>query len=369
MNESELPEPESTKNLVSVPCNGCGAQMKYNAGIGMMLCDHCGNKQELPAARDQIIENSFSDALRMEGTARGLDVETRSFDCQNCGAVTMVNNNEPVVLCDFCGSKNINEAAFDTNIIKPAGLLPFSLDEKKAKETFQEWLGKGWFHPSKLSDVAKLSKLAGMYVPFWTYDAHTDSHWNADAGYYYYVTEYYTDANGERQSRQVRKVRWVPANGFYQHWFDDVLVIGSKGVSQSRIQNIYPFPLENVVNYDSRYILGWKAEVYGVDLEQGYQTADDIMDQHIRSACARMVPGDTYRNLRVNTHKYDITFKHILLPVWIAAYIYNDKSFQVVVNGVTGKISGEKPLSVWKIALAILVFALLVAGVYLLTRK
>jgi hypothetical protein len=301
-----------------------------------------------------IVERSFSEGLRLNGQPTGMGLARKSFSCGNCGAETLVEPDTPAFRCSFCGSDKVNEKAFDQRTIQPSGLLPFSIAKSKALEQFQTWIGRGWFHPNDLQKLATLDKIHGVYVPFWTYDAHTHSQWWAEAGYHYYETQSYTDANGNRQTRQVQKTRWVPVNGHFGHFFDDVLVIGSQGINQSRIEKIYPFDLKQVVNYDSHFLIGWEAEVYQRDVQQGFETAEGIMDRYIEREIIRQIPGDTHRGLRIHTRKDHITFKHLLLPVWIAAYIYRSKSYQVVLNGQTGAISGEKPLSAWKIALAVI---------------
>lgn len=343
--------------------------MNYDATTAQMLCPSCGNTREVPRSNDLIVEKSFADALQHVDAPTGWGVETHDFSCRNCGAITTTSASEPVLVCSFCASEAINETAFDTRTIRPAGLLPFRVENRKALEIYKNWLGKGWFHPSNLKALARLDRIQGVYVPFWTYDANTDSHWTAEAGYYYYVTVTSTDANGNTVTRQEQRIRWVPVSGFFQYSFDDVLVVASRGIQQRRIERIYPYPLDQVVNYAPQFLAGWKAEVYGVDLQEGFKRAEVIMDDYLSSAISRQVPGDTHRFLQINTHKYDITFKHILLPVWIAAYIYQGKSFQVLVNGATGRISGEKPYSAWKIALAVLLGLLVLLVLYLVFGK
>ncbi|MCS6903911.1 MAG: hypothetical protein RML72_04290 [Bacteroidia bacterium] len=356
-------EKEQLKQIVSIPCKGCGAQLTFSAAKEKLACQYCGYEQIIPNSNDRVVEKSFTEAISFAGQDTGLGLESKTFHCKTCGAKTIVNIQEVVLRCSFCGSENVNQEAFDTKIIKPFGVLPFSIEKNKALEIFKVWLGSGWFQPNDLKKLAHLSKVEGVYIPFWTYDAHTDSFWTAEAGYYYYVTVQYTDSEGNVQERQEQRIRWEPVSGFYQHWFDDVLVIASQGITQQRIQQIYPFDLSKVVNYKPEYLLGWKAEVYTYDVKAGFRMAEKIMDDFIYQECASMVPGDTYRNLQINTHKYDITFKHLLLPVWIAAYQYNGKVYQVVINGQTGTISGEKPLSFWKIFFTILL--LLAVGILL----
>jgi ribosomal protein S27E/ribosomal protein L37AE/L43A len=363
MSEANQPA-QPPKRLFSVPCNGCGGQMAYDAATTQLKCPNCQSLQEIPTSAEQIIERSFSDALNLQDAHMGMETQVNTYSCKTCGAATMVASNEPITTCDFCASTNINQDAYERQVITPAGILPFIVTKDKAVGTFRSWIGTGWFRPSSLAKLASLTEMKGVYIPFWTYDADTDSDWHADAGYYYYETEYYNDENGNRQSRQVQRVRWVPASGFYQQFFDDVLVVGSKGIAQDRVQRVYPFSLSKLVDYDPQFMLGWRAEVYQLDVQKGFGVADEIMDQFLYNACAQQIPGDTHRNLHVNTHKYNITFKHILLPLWIAAYQYKDKVFQVIVNGETGEISGEKPWSWFKIilfslAVMIVIFVLL----------
>jgi len=334
-----------------------------------MLCDNCGTTASPPAERDQVIEHDYTEALYMPQTQAGLGVAAKEFHCNNCGANTLVEPTTVSFECPFCASKNVNEEAHRQQLIQPAGVLPFRIEKKAANQQFREWIGKGWWYPRKLEKLAQLDKMEGVYVPFWTYDADTDSSWTAEAGYYYYVTVHYTDSQGNQQSRQEQRIQWVPASGYYQHWFDDVTVVASGGVKQSRVEAIYPYDLEQVVNYDSQYLLGWHSEVYQKDVKEGFEVAEEIMDGYIRSEIIRTIPGDTYRNLLVHTRKHSITYKHLLLPLYIAAYLYEGKSYQVVVNGQSGKISGEKPLSWIKITLATVAVLAVATALYFLFRK
>lgn len=353
MDPEELQNSEKAERVINVDCGNCGSQMIYNAKDQNLLCEHCGHTQALPSASDMVVERSFSEAMHLDDRPTGFGVETKVFHCNGCGSETAVKPDTVDFECPFCGSINVNEEAHDAKVIQPSGIMGFKIERSEALSKFREWIGKGWFHPNNLKKFAKLDKIAGMYLPFWTYDANTASSWTAQAGYHYYVTETYTDSNGNTQTRQVQKTRWVPVNGYYEHFFDDVLVVGSNGVTQNMVEKIFPYDLADVVNYDSKYILGWGSEVYQKDVNEGFGVAEGIMDRHIRQQIIARIPGDTYRALSVNTRKSNITFKHVLLPLWLAGYRYNKKVYQFLVNGQTGKIGGKKPLSIFKIALVV----------------
>lgn len=369
MSEQPPEIPDIPDRVINVPCSACGSEMVYDPQSQGMLCDHCGNKSALPRESDMVVERSFSEGLELNEYERGFALETKVFHCNNCGSNTAVDPEEVSFSCPFCASKNVNEQAFDSKTIRPSGIGPFKIDRGLATQKFKTWIGRGWFRPSNLKKLAKLAKIHSVYLPFWTYDANTQSQWWADAGYYYYTTETYTDSNGNTQVRQVRHTRWVPVNGYHQDAFNDVLILGSHGIQQSAIEKIFPFDLEEVVNYDSRFILGHESEVYQKDVKDGFDTADKIMDARIEARIKRKIPGDTQRYLRVNTRKSRLSFKHLLLPVWLAAYQYNKKSYQFMVNGQTGDIAGKKPLSWIKILMTILLVAGTIAGVVYLINE
>ncbi len=147
--------------------------------------------------------------------------------------------------------------------------------------------------------------------------------------------------------------------------FDDVLVPASKGVHANLLEQLQPFPTTtDLLPYDPGYLSGWVVEQYQIDLIQAAQDSRGRMDDLLRAQCTAQIPGDTSRNLRIAPEFSTQTFKHILLPVWLLSYTYGTKNYQVVVNGSTGKTSGEYPLSWVKITIAI-ILALIVLGIFL----
>lgn len=354
---------ENLEHIVNVPCSACGNELIYDPGKAMLLCPSCGNTQVLPSSNDLVVERSFADAARLAEQPQGFDVDAKLFHCNNCGANTSVAKDEVAFNCPFCGSTNVNAEAHQARCIRPAGILPFKVTRANALEKFKTWIGKGFFAPKQLSKLAQLDKIRSVYLPFWTYDAETFSEWSAESGYYYYTTESYTDSSGNVKTKQVRHTRWVRTGGYHQKAFDDVLVLGSTALEQRFTEKIFPYELNDLVNYDSRYILGHESEVYQKDVSQAFDVADSIMDAEIKAEVSKRVPGDTHRGLRISTRKSGITFKHILLPAWIAAYTYKDKVYRFLVNGQTGKINGKKPTSIGKVLLVILLAAAVIGTI------
>ena len=171
----------------------------------------------------------------------------------------------------------------------------------------------------------------------------------AEAGDYYYV-----GVNNRRE----RRVRWTPAAGELSHVFNDALVCASVGVNPGRLRSIEPFPTDTLVPFDPGYLAGWTVERYQIDLVAAAQRSRQQMDEALRQLCGQQVPGDTYRNLLVHATFTDQTFKHILAPVWMLSYDYGTRSYDVVVNGVTGETAGSRPWSWIKVSLLIIAIAI-----------
>ncbi len=347
-------------------CPACGADARWEPSRQSLVCPYCSTVSPAKLAADGslIEENDLVAGLRrLTPDQRGWQAETRSVRCQNCDAISVFNPTHVAKACEFCGSPAIVPVEQQQAPIRPASLLPFKVPEGTVREQMRRWYATRWFAPNALKSRAITDTLHGVYLPYWTFDAQVHADWTAESGYYYYETETYRDSQGNLQTRQVRKVRWVPSSGSLDHFFDDELVAASKGVRGDLLTKIEPFPTTTELKpYDPGYVAGWVVEQYQLDLIAAAQRSRQSMDGKLRSLCASQVPGDTHRNLRVSADYTGQTFKHILAPVWLLAYVYGRKTFQVVVNGSTGSIAGDRPYSWIKIMLAVIA-GLILAGI------
>jgi DNA-directed RNA polymerase subunit RPC12/RpoP len=351
------------------PCNNCGAKVHYDAGTQAMKCPYCGTQQPVPQQQHHPgagggREIPIEEGLRL--AQRGFGTPVTQISCNDCGASVNVTPGEQTAKCAFCGSDKVLSQESAGTAIRPESMVPFKVDKAHANRTFEEWLGTLWFRPNNLKKMAKLQEMGGVYIPFWTFDAWVRSNWTADAGYYYYETEYYTDSEGNQQSRQVQRTDWRFASGWRNDFFDDVLVCASKGLPQNLVSKFQTFDTKQLTPYQPQFLAGWRAESYAIDLMPAFNSAQESMANTQRGRCSGDVPGDTQRNLNVQNQFSYVTFKHVLLPIWIAAYRYNDKPYQFLVNGQTGEVVGLAPWSYWKIFFAVLaVAAVAVAGYFI----
>jgi hypothetical protein len=306
---------------------------------------------------------------RVPDTQRGWQEKKISVKCQSCQAISVFDPERAAQRCEFCGSPALAPYEETRDPIRPESVLPFRLAESQVRDGIRLWYGSRWFAPNRLKSAALTDTVKGVYLPYWTFDARAHAWWTAESGYHYYVTETYRDTNGNQQTRRVQKTRWEPSSGELDHFFDDTLVAASVGAHQGLLGKIEPFPTRTDLKpYDPAFVRGWIVERYQIDLTQAAGMSEDKMERELYNLCARQVPGDTHRDLRVNAKYSDRTFKHVLLPVWVLSYTYGSKSFQVLVNGYTGAVAGERPYSWVKITLAVVTVLLLVAIFALISR-
>ena len=351
------------------PCEQCGAQLRFAPGQTRLVCDHCGHVQDIPAEAPR----TRARALQELDLARGLHddlgsgemVEVRTTSCPNCGAKVEISGATHATECPFCDTPVVLDTGSERHI-KPQALVPFVLTEPEARRAMVAWMGSLWFAPGTLLEYARKGRaLNGVYVPFWTFDADTSSRYTGERGEYYYETRtVQVRVNGRMETRQeqVRHTRWYSTSGHVARDFDDVLIMASRSLPERLGDELTPWDLGALVPYNPEFLAGFQAEGYTVSLADGDDEARDRMSNVILQDVRRDIGGDEQRVHNVDTDWSDQTFKHILLPIWMAAYKYNGKSYRFLVNGQTGEVQGERPWSVWKIAFAVILAAILVFG-------
>ncbi len=335
-------------------CPACGGEAVWTPAKQALVCPFCGTVSpatlEVRGSTTVIVEHDLAAALRsVPDSARGWQAQKISVQCQSCRAISVFDPDHVAKRCDFCGSTALVPYEQTKDVFRPESLMPFRISEPQARDAIRAWYGRQWFAPNRFSAKALTDTVKGIYLPYWTFDANVDAAWTADAGHYYYVRQ---------GNQQVQQVRWTPASGALSHFFDDELVCASRGMNAAMLRQIEPFGTDSLVPYDSGYLSGWTVERYQIDLLAAAQESRMRMDGELRAMCAQQIQGDTYRNLQVNANYHDQTFKHILAPVWLLSYVYGAKSYQVVVNGVSGRIAGGRPYSAIKIALLILLIVI-----------
>jgi LSD1 subclass zinc finger protein len=358
-------EPSHADFIRTFPCQGCGAKLSFAPGTQHLKCEYCGTANEIEASDGRIEELDFDTFLRsIEGREETVAAEV--VKCAKCGAEQTLPDHHFAAACSFCSTPIVSRG-YASRAIKPRAMIPFQVERARAQDEFRRWIGKLWLAPAELKRAAKSDAgLTGLYVPYWTYDCRTASDYTGERGDDYYVDERVTtqDSQGRAVSevRRVKKTRWSAAAGHVERFHDDVVVMASRSIPATMRGAAMAWNLKGLVAYQPEYVSGFRAEAYQVGLRDGFPVAKEQIDARVYDLVRRDIGGDQQRVHHIDTHYAEVKFKHVLLPVWISAYRYHGKVYRFLINGQTGEVSGESPISWAKVTLlvvGVIVFFLL----------
>ena len=339
-------------DALQTKCAACGGVMQYSPADENLKCLYCGKITELDKTAAEIEENDFHYWKDRADESAGDDmVEAPEIKCRQCGATTTLPPNVSGAKCAFCSTPLIMNEATVKRFWQPNYLLPFKISEKESGKNFGKWISGKWFAPSKLRKSAVAHEtFKGVYLPFWTYDANTVTDYRGERGVT--RTEKYKNNKGETKQRTVTD--WHSVSGNVRVTFDDVLVPASKTLPASITNRLTNWDMANCVAYRKEFLAGFLTELYQSDFRVSLDDAKKKMQPVIESHIRRDIGGDRQKIKNTDTQYNDLKFKHLLLPIWISAFRFNNKVYQFVVNGRTGQIAGKYPKSTAKIVAVVL---------------
>jgi DNA-directed RNA polymerase subunit RPC12/RpoP len=371
---AEAPRPEKVQKEPTVtkappagrkfPCPQCGARLDFDPSAQGLKCPYCSYHQEVQTAEEkEVLERNYMEFLaRDESKIKAIVGHTSQTTCTGCGAMVLLEDKMATEQCPFCHTHLEAKSEKVEGMIEPESVLPFKVDLRGARTAFTRWVESLWFAPNELKKIAALGELTGVYLPYWTYDSMTYSSYSGQRGDNYTDVVYYTDSNGQRQSRTVIRTNWYRVSGEVRHFFDDVLICGSKSLPLELLDKIADWPLKKLEPFRPEFLSGFKTERYAIGLKEGYKNSKDVMQPAIDQMVRQDIGGDHQRVNEQNSKFSAITFKPLLLPMWIAVYRYHEHTYQIIVNGRTAKVAGYRPYSGWKIAAFVMMCLGLLAG-------
>lgn len=353
-NEMNITE---TKKETDKKCPQCGGVMDFDPASGNLKCPYCEYEETIKQEEAAPAKAEELDFTKAEHTAnRDWGVATKTVLCKSCGAESIYDLQQTAAVCPFCGSNQVMDAA-DEDTIAPGGVVPFSISDKEASELFHKWISKKWFCPKLAKESAKPKAFKGIYLPYWTFDTDTFTSYRGEYG----IDKTTRDKNGNTKT----VTSWHSTSGTHREFINDALVFASKNHDMTMLRQLEPFDTENNKTYNPKYIAGFVAERYSLGLKDAWVKAQGMikntLKNNITHKITRQHRADRVRNLTMTTQHSNITYKHLLLPIWVSNFKYNDKVYQFMVNGQTGKVAGKTPLSIPKIIItAIAVIVLLI---------
>ena len=351
------------------PCEKCGADLEFNIGAQSLKCPYCSHVKQLEIKQtESVAEQDFNAMLkslaqqRAEGRSEVL--ETAEVNCSSCGSTVTFSGTLTSSECAYCGSPMQRQGVHKSKDRVPVdGVLPFQIKRKKARKNLKQWVTSRWFAPNEFLKRGVEGRFSGVYMPYWTFDSMTANSYRGERGEHYWVTV----GSGDNRRRS-RRTRWYSAKGSFQRFFDDVLVCAGVGLPKQQVQALEPWPLHQCLPFNQEILAGYLAETYKLSLRAGFAKAKIRIDDALREDVRRRIGGDEQRIHQLTTRHNALTYKHLLLPIWLLAYKYKNKPYRVVVNAGTGEVQGERPYSWVKITLAVLAALAVAAGIWVLTQ-
>ena len=388
-NPSQTTLDQMTAKVRAFPCKACGAKLSFSPGSKTLKCPYCAAVNDIPATDDTVEELSL-DAWMTKLEAEQETHEQEQIKCGNCGGEQTLAANLYASACTFCGSP-LTSKSYAQRLIKPKSLVPFKVTKLQAQDKWRAWIRGLWLAPSALKKYAQSDGgIKGIYVPYWTFDAQTYTNYSGQRGDDHSESYQTTNDKCERVTESRTRTDWSNVSGNVSFFHDDVLVSGSQssyggggnntgaaGMQRALVQqagvvgsmiaakfssSLRTWNTKELVPYQDEYITGFQAEAYQVGLKAAFVTAKQIIDSKVEDLVRADIGGDHQRISSINTQYSHLTFKHILLPMWVSAYLYGGKTYRFVVNGQTGEVQGESPKSGWKIFFLVcgILFALFV---------
>ena len=351
------------------PCPACGADLTFHIGQQTLKCSFCGHEEPIVLPEDEpLVERDFREMLvQLEQRHDENDdsfAGMRELTCESCAGTVVFQGALTSTRCPYCASPiQIDAAEQAKHRINVDGVLPFHVDRTQAAKRLKNWVAGRWFAPNDFRQQGIRADFNGVYLPYWTFDALTSTRYTGQRG------ETYTTTVGTGKNRRtVTRTNWYPANGAFRRFFDDVLVNATEGLNASLVRELEPWPLDQCAAYNQQMLAGFLARSYEVELPAGFEQARARIETALEQDVRRRIGGDRQRIDTMDVRHNAVTFKHLLLPVWMMAYRYHDQPYRVYVNAITGEVQGERPYSWIKIAMAViagLIFAAIIYAVLL----
>ncbi|HVW95194.1 MAG TPA: hypothetical protein VHA56_04460 [Mucilaginibacter sp.] len=360
---------EITSLTNSSKCAGCGAPLHFEPGTQTLTCDYCGSASKIDGAdiQDQAVMAEdyglFLSRIGTEKTAKGFE----TVKCSNCGSTSVLESKVSADKCPFCRSPLVVDLAASNNYIAPHYVLPFKVNQQTARKLFLNWIKDLKFAPSDLKSKVNnsTSPIDGVYLPYFIFDADSVTKYTGERGMYYYISEiYYERVNGDdvMRTREVRHTNWFPVSGTVENTFTNMVRPASNLVDEETLKQLGNFELNALVRYDERYVTGFKAQTFSIDPKDAIQGVADSIGPFIAQSIFADIGGNEQRITSRSTDLTHIKIKYVLMPLWISAYRYKDKTYQFAINGCTGKVSGQHPVGTWKIVRLVLIILAVIAA-------
>ena len=338
-----VPKKEKLDEVVRFSCPQCGGETAYSVEDGGLTCAYCGYHEAPQKETVGRQAQSFEFTVEtVERAVNGWGTSRKELVCDACGAQISLPDGALAASCPFCASNKVIHHRAAQDLLRPRFLVPFQIEENRCQKIVREWLGSTWLVPKDLRRMAVVTSFTPMYLPYWTFASMAAAEWKAQVG----RTETYR-SGGKTKRRTV----WRWENGQVVQDFSDLLVRGTNHVSLHLLAEVGEFELDALVPYEAKFLAGMQAQAYEVGMESAWKVARKDMREETKQKCRSQASTNKIRNFSMHLDFKDESWRYILLPVYINTYRFENKPYQLLINGQSGEIAGQRPADWRKIGL------------------
>lgn len=326
-------------STVTYKCPNCGAGLLFNAETQEFSCEFC-----LSSFREDVLlsTEAAKAAEEKERTDREYSEQINEYHCASCGAEVITDKSTAADFCAYCHNP-IVMAERVSGVHKPDKIIPFKFNKDEAKSIFLKYAKKKWFLPRDYFAPEQSDKISGIYYPFWVVDADTGATLSArgsrvrswrQGNYRYTETSYFS----------------VKRGGAIH--FEDITSSAISTEDKSMLEGILPYPIDEYVDFSIPYLQGYTAKKRDISREDITPDVRTKMNDYGERLLMDTVVGYTAVDSKNTDIKINSShFEYALAPIWILTYKRKNKSYTYAMNGNTGKIYGELPVSIPKLSL------------------
>lgn len=328
--------PKQTK--VTQKCSTCGGELIFSPTKQTLVCRQCG--VVVPVTGITATEKSLQ-ALLMKAPTWQKD--TAVYQCEHCGAKSVVTKFDLIAKCDYCGAESMVKTQ-ELPGVRPDTVVTFNVSRRDARNRVRAWLSKRHFVPNQFKQIAEEQQLHGIYFPAFTFDAKVSTRYT---GVELYTKTFTLTVDGKEisQERTIRR----PFGGYDSHDFDDLLVLANEEIEPKILQAIQPFDTDQGQVFQQSYLAGFT--VCGASKEPipCWEEAKKSMESVICNKITTKYSNNKIQDLQLDLGITDVTYKYVLLPIYVGHTEYKGTHYKLFINGQTGKIHGKTPKSGWKV--------------------
>ncbi len=344
---------EKRPEVMDFICPKCGATTGYSVVEGKLVCEYCGYSETPQATRLGRAADGFEfEVQTLERSEKGWGEARKEMACQQCGGVVSTPPDAITFSCPFCGSNKVLFREPLEDVLRPRYLIPFKLNPQACRESVKKWLGSSWLLPPDLIECAAPEKFHPVYIPYWTFTASCNAVWHAEVAHT--TTEWRTE-NGHQVAST--RTTWREEEGKVFKGFDGLFLPGTTRLNMTTLSRVDYYNVDELILYEPRYLAGMQAQAYDLPLDEAWEAGRQIMRERTRQACLDKASSSNVRNFQMALDFSNEQWRYILVPIYTSVYRYQDKVFQILVNGQTGQVGGPRPVDwekVWMVIAALL---------------